>query len=227
MTAPAEDDWVQICAFDDPMQARMTLDFLRDHELNVETRGSSPEGVRNLYSPFDIRIVVRRSQLELATAALEALRAEPTEETPFRGPLPPPELASEGREEPDAPALAQKRPAFALVLAFLVPFGGGHFYAEHSAAGAILAASIVAFGVLSMSGVAFATGALVALIALDAVFGAFAVRRRNARLVAPAGTQRLFALGLTAMAVVVGFFFAVPKSASVPAQAVPTHLQAP
>lgn len=198
MSRDEQVEWVVLRTFDDPALARMTLDFLQDHDIPVQTRGDSPEGVRNLYSPFDIRVVVPASRLEEAREALAAFTAEPTPETPFRGPLPPPEL---GPEDAPATALRKKRGPFAFALAFLVPIGGGHFYAQHNAAGLVLALAFVGFVIAAMQGYAVFGVAAVCVIALDALASALlAVRRCNEQRIPSPNVQRLTALGLVAVA---------------------------
>jgi hypothetical protein len=204
--AHGDPEWVLLRTFDDPALARMTLDFLHDHDIPVQTRGDSPEGVRNLYSPFDIRIVVPSSRLEEALEVLEALTAEPARETPFRGPLPPPELASSG-DEPSEAAQRKKNGAFGLVLAFLVPIGGGHFYARHSVAGAVIAAALVAFLVALGGGSVGAGAAWLTLIALDGLGSILAVRRANANRIPGPGRQALEALGLVGVAAAAGYAY--------------------
>lgn len=195
------DDWVVLRTFDEPMLARMTLDFLRDHAIPVQVRGDSPDGVRNLYSPFDMRIAVPRARLDEAREALDALTAEAATETPFRGPLPPEELRDD-----EAAKLPQrkKQPAFAAVLAFLVPLGAGHFYAEHNQTGLVVVAGLVLSVGLLVSGAAPAGAVFLALVVLDGVFGFFAVRRFNEGRVPPVGRQRLRGLGLVLGGVVLG-----------------------
>lgn len=199
----ADDDaneWVQIRSFADPGTARMTLDFLRHHDIEAETRGDSPDGVRQLYKEFDIRIVVRRHQLDEAAEALEALTSDASEGAPFRGPLPAPELAEEGA----APAaeLRNKKGAFAMVLAFLVPFGGGHFYAEHTQTGIALAVGAV-LAILFARGGIFSPSAWLALIAVDALTSLVAIRRYRARAVPSAAQQRALGAGLVVVAFVI------------------------
>lgn len=208
----ADEDWVVLSTYDRPELARMTLDFLRDHDIPVQTRGDSPEGVRNLYSPFDIRIVVPSERLEEAREALAAFTAEPTDATPFRGPLPPPELAGANDEgEQPAAALRTRRGPFAFVLAFLVPIGGGHFYAQHNAAGSILAVAFVLFVVGSVQAgttrLAFAMAVAAGMVVtLDAIVSMLvAVRRCNEKRIPSAGTQRATALGLVGVALGSGF----------------------
>jgi hypothetical protein len=178
---------------EDPPLARMTLDFLRHHDIRAETRGDSPEGVRQLYKTFDIRIVVPRAQAQDALDALEAMTSDATDATPFRGPLPPPELG----EEAPAAAIRNKRGLFAFVLAFLVPFGGGHFYAEHTAAGVVIAVAMLLFLIGSMLLRAPMLGTAMAfLIGFDALLSPWAVKRYRADAVLSPRSQRQLAGGI-------------------------------
>lgn len=194
------ESWVVLRTFDEPMLARMTLDFLRDHGIPVQVRGDSPDGVRNLYSPFDMRIAVPHDRLAEARDALAALTTDAATESPFRGPPTPEELRDDGGGAPQR----KKRPAFAAVLSFLVPLGAGHFYAEHNQTGLVVAVGLVLSLALVFAGPAPASGVFLALLALDAVAGFFAVRRYNEGRVPTAGRQRLIGLGLWCGAVVVG-----------------------
>jgi hypothetical protein len=130
-----DDAWVIIRRFDDPVEAETTRQFLRDHDIPVSMLGNS--GATSILNRFntvlDIRLTVPAARLEEAKEALEALVAS-LPDHPFRGKVP--------MEEAEA-LVKQKSPAAAFILACLVPFGGGHFYAQHAAAGTVLAAGIV------------------------------------------------------------------------------------
>ncbi len=201
-------EWVVVRVFEDPPLARMTLDFLRHHDIRAETRGDSPEGVRQLYKTFDIRIVVPASQASEATEALAAMTSDATDQTPFRGPLPPPEL----HEEAPAAAIRNKRGLFAVVLAFLVPFGGGHFYAEHTATGVVIALAMLVMLCSSMvlREPMFGT-AMIFLIALDAAMSPLAVRRYREDAVLPPPRQRQLAAVMVGAALFGSFVWSMAR----------------
>lgn len=235
MASDADDvSWVQVRHFADPAMARMTLDFLIEHGIPAETRGDSPNGV---LSPFgimvDIRLVVPSSRLEEAVEALEAFTSQASDGTPFRGPAKPRELGDDAEsgasdEAGAADTLAKKRGVFASVLAFLVPIGGGHFYAGHNVTGIVLALSMALLAVATRDG-RVAAGSLLAVVLLDAAFAPRAVRRLNAGRVPSAALQA--ALGLALVAGAVGLaaayqYAAVDGPAKAAREAAAAHLAA-
>src|SRR5262249_44789723 len=125
-------------------------------------------------------------------------------EAPYRGAVPP--ASSRARvltrgDEDAAPRRRYKRAAFAL--AFALPVGGGHFYAQHGAAGAMFAAGIVA-GVLGAA-VSTRTEPLAAaflLVLIDMLTAPRAVARYNAGRVPSARAQRVWSLGAIVVAYV-------------------------
>lgn len=199
----ADDVWVQLRAFNEPSAARMALDFLQHHGIAVSVRGDSPEGVRNLYSPFDIRIMVRPDALEEARSVLEAMDGEASAATPFRGPLASSESSETLADDEPASTLRRKNGAFAFVLAFLVPIGGGHFYAQHTLVGWVFALAMGAcfIGIVA-TGSGLAAMAWLSLLAADALLAPWAARRWNGRRVPGRAGQAALGLGAVALSLV-------------------------
>src|SRR5262249_22193540 len=131
-----DDAWVIIRRFDDPVEAEITQQFLRDHDVPVSVLGNS--GATSILNRFttvlDIRLTVPESRIDAAREELSELVA-PLPDHPSRGKSP----AQGGGEV----LVKRKSAAAAFILACLVPIGGGHFYAQHTAAAAVLAAGIV------------------------------------------------------------------------------------
>lgn len=199
MPATEDEPWVEIRRFDDPLQAEMVKDFLRDHGVRVSTRGNAgTTAVLNRFATVvDIRIDVPESEVDAAREALSAMDVGSASEQPFRG------LSPVDREAEDyAPP---RRVATAMMLGFIVPIGAGHFYARHDAAGAILLSAIIGAGLGVMLGLP-QLGLAWAILALVDIFGSrWAVHRYNAREVPPEGTQRLAALVAVALAFAAAF----------------------
>jgi hypothetical protein len=181
---PSEPDWVELVRVHDRFQADVTVRFLEDHDVPVQTSGGANTALP-MMGLTDVRILVPRDELERATQALEAMRGGRAQEHPFRDQPP---------EAYDAP-VAKRKPAFAFMLALLVPIGGGHFYARHGAAGTIFAAGIIGiwFAAFFWNRSVVYTCAL--LVVLDAVLAPFAVRRANADRIPSDGRQRLWGVG--------------------------------
>jgi hypothetical protein len=177
-----EIDWVEIVRVHDRFEADVTAGFLRDHGVPVQTAGGGSTALPTM-GLTDMRILVPRAELERAGQVLEAMKRGAADTHPFRDAPP----------EPYEAPVAKRKAAFAVMLALLVPIGGGHFYARHGAAGTLLAAGIIG-GVL---GARFGIPALVyasaLLVVIDAVTSPFAVRRTNAGAASSEGRQRLWA----------------------------------
>lgn len=189
-----DEGWVEIRRFDDPLQAEMVKDFLRDHGLRVSTRGNAgTTAVLNRFATVvDIRLDVPASQVDAAREALAAMDVGEATEQPFRG------LQPAGRDDEDY--VPPRRASTAMMLGFVMPIGAGHFYARHGAAGGIFLAGIIGAGlgvVLGLPQLGLAWGIL-ALI--DIVGARWAVRRANAGRVPPESAQRLGALAAVAFA---------------------------
>jgi hypothetical protein len=187
-----EVDWVELLQVHDRFQSEITVQFLQDHGIDVQTAGGSNWAVPTI-SMTDVRLLVPRADLERARQVLAAMRAENAEVHPFRDAPP---------ESYEAP-VAKRKGAFAVMLALLVPIGGGHFYARHTAAGAILAAGILGGVLGARFGMPFLVWASGLLILADAVGAPFAVRRANAGQIPGDGSQRLWALVTVAGAYIV------------------------
>jgi hypothetical protein len=189
-----EIDWVEIVRVHDRFQADVTAGFLRDHGVPVQTAGGGSTALP-MMGLTDLRILVPRADVERAGQVLEAMKRGAAEAHPFRDAPP----------EPYEAPVAKRRAAFAVMLALLVPIGGGHFYARHGAAGTLLAAGMIG-GVL---GARFGVPALVyasaLLVVIDAVTAPFAVRRTNKGATSNEGSQRMWALA----AVVAAYVLAV------------------
>jgi Putative prokaryotic signal transducing protein len=193
-----EEAWVTVRRFDDPMAAEITQQFLRDHGVPVSVLGNSGStSVLNRFTTIlDIRLTVPAGRVADAREALEALEAS-SPDHPFRGRVPAP--SSE-------PFPKHKSAPAAFILACLVPIGGGHFYAQHPAGAIILGAGIVGGYMGAIVGARpelLAASAL--LVAADAVFSVFAVKRHREGRIPSEGAQRAAALA----AVVLAFAFAL------------------
>lgn len=186
-----EIDWVEIVRVHDRFEADVTAGFLRDHGVPVQTAGGGSTALP-MMGLTDLRILVPRGDLERAGQVLEAMKRGAADAHPFRD-VPP---------EPYEPPVATRKAAFAVMLALLVPIGGGHFYARHGAAGAIFAAGVFG-GVL---GARFGIPALIyasaLLVVIDAVTSPFAVRRTNRGAPSSEAAQRGWAFAAVAFAYV-------------------------
>jgi hypothetical protein len=204
------DDWVVLRRFDDAMEAEVIVNFLRDHGVSVGLRGNS--GATSVLNRFatvlDIRVVVPEAELAHAREVLTAMTAEDATVEPA------PELEEEvpsgspyrgGAARPRSVETRPRSRMAAVVLAFVVPIAGGHFYARHNAAGIILAAGIGGCVLGAMVGKMpplLVSAALIVLI--DAVFASRAARRCNEGRVPPDSTQRAWAVVAVIVAVVTG-----------------------
>ena len=187
-----EVDWVEILRVHDRFESDVTVGFLRDHDVPVQTSGGANTALP-MMGLTDLRILVPRADLERAAQVLTAMNRGQGDAHPFRDAPP----------EPYEPPVARRKALFATMLALLVPIGGGHFYARHGAAGTILAAGIVGgfLGArLGMFGLIYAS---VLLVVADAIAAPFAVRRSNRGDVPSEGTQRAWALAAVVGAYVV------------------------
>jgi hypothetical protein len=190
-TDAPEVDWVELLRVHDRFQADITVRFLEDHGVPVQTGGGANTALP-MMGLTDVRILVPREDLERAVQVLEAMRTDRPEMHPFRDAPP----------EPYEAPVAKRKPAFAIVLALLVPIGGGHFYARHGAAGAILAAGTLGGWLASYFGVRSLLWASALLVAGDALLSPLAVRRANANELPSDGRQRAWALGAVVVAYV-------------------------
>ena len=187
MADEKEPEWITVRSFDDPIEDEITTQFLKDHGIPVSLQGNSGStAILNRFTTvLDIRVTVPATHLDEARDALEALAASSPEQ-PFRGKSPPTEM--------DAP-VRKRSGAAAFILAFLVPIGSGHFYAQHTAGAIVLASGIVGgwLGILvgGRPELAVASGLLVAL---DAVGAPLAVKRLREGRVPSEATQRMVAL---------------------------------
>ena len=204
--AQAEIEWVVLRRFDDPFEAEITLNFLRDHDVCVAVRGNSVKTamLNRFMTVIDIRLVVPAEEFEQAKEALAAMTSDATDQ-PFRGARPR-ELAPSLELERDLAPARLKSVAF--VLALLVPVAGGHFYARHSGAAMILALGIVGGILGAVSGVPQLGIASLLLVATDALFSASAVRRYNERRIPSESKQRGWAFAAVVLAFLVAAFAA-------------------
>jgi hypothetical protein len=189
-------EWVLALQSRDAVEAEMAERFLADHDVPVRVSGGTTHALPAM-GLNDVRILVPRGDLARAQEILKALDQGAPDSHPFRQ-----GAALEPYEKP----VERRKWPFAVVLAFCVPIGAGHFYARHGAAGGVLLAGIV--------GTAFAgiwlrvpelLHATVLIIALDVLLSPFAVRRFNEGKIPPDSTQRLGALGLVVGALVIAF----------------------
>ena len=191
--------WVVLRHFNDAMEAEITLNFLRDHDVRVEVRGNSVNSatLNRFTTIIDIRLVVPAEDLDHAQEVLTAMTSDAIEH-PFRG-APPPELAPE--EGADRALVERRFRSAAFILAILVPVAGGHFYARHTGAAIVLALGIVGsfLGAL-MLGTPQLLIASAILVAFDATFSMRAVRRFNEGRIPDEATQRAWAFGAVVVA---------------------------
>jgi hypothetical protein len=182
-------DWVELLRVHDRFQADITVRFLEDHGVRVQTSGGANTALPTL-GLTDVRILVAREDAERAAQALEAMRGGRPDEHPFRDAPP----------EPYEAPVARKKAPFAVMLAVLVPIGGGHFYARHGAAGTVLAAGILGGFLASVLWVRSVVVTCWILVVVDAVFAPLAVRRANAGRITSEPRQRLWAIGAVVLA---------------------------
>ncbi|WP_394835483.1 DUF2007 domain-containing protein [Pendulispora rubella] len=192
---PREHEWVTLRTFDDQIAAEMMLNFLRDHDITVTVLGNSVATtmLNRFNTVLDIRLAVPRDELEQAREALRGFEPEgELEQQPFRGPMPYRTKGKRPKEDPteDEEPVRRRYRRAAFALAWLLPFGGGHFYAQHSAAGVVFATAIVGNTLLLMTTGDSKIGSLVFLfVAADAITAPFAVARYNANQVPGASAQ--------------------------------------
>lgn len=204
------DEWIEIRRYSDPLQAEMVKNFLREHGVRFSMRGDpGASAVLNRFATIiDIRLDVPRSQVDSAEEALAAMEAASAVEHPFRGGggVAPPESTP--------PAPAPRKTIYGVFLALLFPFGAGHFYAGHTAAGTILGAGIIAGVLGGFLGRPDLFRASALLVAADVLGVMFAVKRHNEQRIPPDTHQR----GAAFVAVVIAFAFALllPESSGTP-----------
>jgi hypothetical protein len=191
MLPPSEEDWVELVRVHDRFEADITVRFLDDHGVPVRTSGGANTALP-MIGLTDVRILVPSKDLDRAGQVLSAMRDGLAERHPFR----------DGPPEPyEAPTPTRKAP-FAVALALLVPIGAGHFYARHTAAGAVLAGGILGCLVGAYFGAHALLCAGIALVCVDAVFSPFAVQRHNREQMPSDNTQRRGAFAVVAAAYV-------------------------
>ena len=186
-----EGDWVEVRRASTPVEADMVRDFLRDHGVRSAVNGDS--GGTRLpwqHTIMDIRIVVSPGDLDEAREVLEAMVSN-TREHPFRGAPP---NARDERDE-DAPLEKRRSAMAAMMLAWLVPIGSGHFYARHGAAGTLLCAGILGAFVGVLLGHPETAVAAGILVLVDGIGAYWAVKRHNEGRTPPEGVQRRWAIG--------------------------------
>jgi len=191
-----EGDWVEVRRASTPVEADMVRDFLRDHGVRSAVNGDS--GGTRLpwqHTIMDIRIVVSPRDLEEAREVLEAMVSN-TNEHPFRGAPP---IARDDKDD-DAPLEKSRSAMAAMMLAWLVPIGSGHFYARHGAAGTLLCAGIIGAFVGVLLGHPETAVAAGILVLLDVLGAYWAVKRHNEGRIPPEGVQRRWAIGAVLMA---------------------------
>jgi hypothetical protein len=190
------DEWVLALQSHDAVEHEMALRFLADHEIEVQASGGASRAFPSI-GLTDLRILVAKRDAARAKDILRAMARGKASDQPFRD-----GVSGEPYEKP----VERRKWPFAMVLAIVVPVGGGHFYARHGAAGVIFAMGIVGSVV---GGIAFGIPELghaaILMILLDAVASPMAVRRFNAGKVPTEGAQRLGALCAVAIANLVGF----------------------
>jgi hypothetical protein len=187
-SATNDAEWVELLRVYDRFEADITVGFLRDHGVPVQTSGGANTALP-MMGLSDVRILVPRADVERGAQALSAMNRGQADAHPFRDAPP----------EPYESPVVQRKALFATMLALLVPIGGGHFYARHGAAGTVLAGGIVG-GFLGAY-----LGASALLVVLDALLSPLAVRRMNGDAVPGDGAQRSWAFA----GVVAAYLFAL------------------
>lgn len=182
-------DWVELLRMHDRVQAEITVRFLEDHGVRVQISGGANTALPTL-GLTDLRLLVASEDVDRAEQALEAMREGRADAHPFRDQPP----------EPYEAPVAKKKAPFAVMLALLVPVGGGHFYARHGAAGTILAAGVIGGFLASIGWTRSAIYTCWILVLIDAVFAPLAVRRANAGEVPSDARQRAWAIGAVVLA---------------------------
>jgi len=192
-----EVDWVEILRVHDRFESDVTVGFLQDHGVPVQTSGGANTALP-MMGLTDLRILVPRADLERAAQVLTAMNRGHGDAHPFRDAPP----------EPYEAPVVRRKALFATMLALLVPIGGGHFYARHGAAGTILGAGIIGGFLGARLGTFTLIHASVLLVVTDAIAAPFAVRRANRGRVPTEGAQRAWALaavvGAYVLALVMG-----------------------
>jgi len=102
-------DWVELLRVHDRFQAEITVHFLEDHDVPVQTAGGPMTALPTI-SLTDVRLLVPRTHLERATQVLRAMRAENAEVHPFRDAPP----------EPYEPPVARHNTRFLGIVAALI-----------------------------------------------------------------------------------------------------------
>jgi hypothetical protein len=189
-------EWVLALKSRDPVEAEMAERFLADHDVPVRVTGGATHALPAM-GLNDVRILVRKADAARALEILRALDRGAPNSHPFRG-----GAALEPYEKP----VERRKWPFAVVLAFCVPIGAGHFYARHGAAGTVLAAGIVGSAFAGVwLGMPELLHATVLIIAIDVLSCPFAVRRFNLGKIPEESAQRLAALAAVVVAIVVSF----------------------
>ena len=185
-----EGDWVEVRRASTPVEADMVRDFLRDHGVRSAINGDS--GGTRLpwqHTIMDIRIVVAPKDIDEAREVLEAMVSDANEH-PFRGA--PPTVRD---DKDDAPFEKSRSVMAAMMLAWLVPIGSGHFYARHGAAGTLLCVGIVGAFLGVLLGHPETAVAAGILVGIDVIGAYWAVKRHNQGRIPPEGVQRQWAIG--------------------------------
>jgi hypothetical protein len=112
-------DWVELLRVHDRFQADITVRFLEDHGVPVQTAGGANAALP-MMGLTDVRILVPRADLERAEQVLEAMRGDRADVHPFRDAPP----------EPYEAPVAKRKTPFATLLALLalasVIYAGAH-----------------------------------------------------------------------------------------------------
>ena len=195
MSGDDEGDWIEVRRITDRIGAEMIRDFLEEHGVRVAIRGN-PQATRMTWSQTSdlIRIVVAPGDVEKAHEALAAVTAGDAH--PFRGGAPP-----DDEDERPERFVKPRSPLGAAFLAVIVPIGGGHFYARHSAFGTILACGIIGAVVGAvLTGRIELVRTWGLLVLVDAIGAVLAVRRFNEKRVPSDGVQRGWAIAAVLLA---------------------------
>jgi hypothetical protein len=103
------DDWVELLRVHDRFEADVTVGFLEDHAVPVRIGGGTNTALP-MISLTDVRILVRREDVERAEQVLSAMRDGRADAHPFRT----------APQEPYEPPRARRQAPFAVTLALLV-----------------------------------------------------------------------------------------------------------
>lgn len=189
----AEDDaFTLLTTARDNVEAMSIRSVLESEGIDVFVQGEHHRALEGMLGAFvDLRVMVRRSQLDDARELLEEaayaehLEAEPVQADEVedasihrfveRSPEP-----AETDDDASLEPTRRRHPALAVLLALVIPIGMGHIYAGRRLIGAIVGSLLLIDWVLMLRGWDVSL-AVLGLLAFDAIGGALAARRPQAK----------------------------------------------